>query len=93
MPADILQSSCLRSPEAVSVVIRVGFEPVAGKLLVKRWLRMSGFIAFRRPETGAVGCQHFIADHHVAILVQTKLKLGIRNDDTLAQCVFCAFLV
>ena len=54
---------------------------------------MSGFIAFRRPETGAVGCQHFIADHHVAILVQTELKLGIRNDDPLAQRVLCTFFV
>ena len=49
---------------------------------------MSGFISFRRPEAGTVRCQHLVADHHITILVQTEFKLGIRNNNTLAQGIF-----
>ena len=62
---------------------RICLEPVAGKLLVEGWLSMTRLISLSRPESGAVRRQHLITENDIAILVQTKLKLGICNDDTL----------
>ena len=75
------------------VVIWIGLQPVTGKLLVKGWLTMTWFVSFCRPESGTVRCQHLITDHHIAILIQPEFKLGICNDDTLAQCIFCTLLI
>ena len=66
---------------------RVGFQPVTGELFVKGRLAMSGLIAVYRPETGAVGSQHFISQYHIAVLIQTELELGICNNDSFGQCV------
>ena len=54
---------------------------------------MTRLIAVCGPETGGVRGEHLVTQHHISILVQAELKLGIRNDDTLAQCVLCTFLV
>ena len=54
---------------------------------------MSWLIAICRPETGAVRCKHLITDNDISILIQTKLKLGICNNDALAQCVVCTLLI
>ena len=75
------------------VVVRIGLQPVAGKLLVKGRLTVTRLITVCRPETGAVRSQHLIADGDVSILIQTKLKFGIGNDDTFAQCVLGAFFI
>ena len=75
------------------VIVRVGLQPVAGKLFVEGRLSMTCFIAVCRPETGAVRCQHLVSDHDIAVLIQTKLKLGIRNDDTAAQCILSALFI
>ena len=40
------------------VVVRVCFQPVTGKLLVKGWLAMTWLISICRPESGAVRCKH-----------------------------------
>ena len=75
------------------VIVRIGFQPVAGELLVKGWLSMSWLIAICRPESGAVRCEHLITKHNISILIQTKLKLGICNNNTLAQCIFCTLFI
>ena len=75
------------------VISRICLEPVACKLLVEGRLAVTNFVAFYRPETGTVRSQHLVADDDVAVFVQTKLKLGICNDDAVAVCVVSAFLV
>ena len=42
---------------------------------------MSSLVAVSRPEAGAVRCEHLVAKYDVAVFIQTKFKLGIRNDD------------
>ena len=64
------------------VVVRICFQPVTGKLFVKRRLPMSRFITVCRPEAGAVRCEHLITDNKATILVKTKFKFGICNDDS-----------
>ena len=54
---------------------------------------MTRLVALQRPEAGGVRGQHLIAQHHVAVLVQTKLELGIGNDDAAGQCILGALLV
>ena len=75
------------------VVVRICFQPVTGKLFVKRWLSMSGFITVSRPETGAVRSEHFVTDHQITIFIQAELKFSIGNDDSFAQCVFSTFFI
>ena len=45
------------------------------------------------PEAGAVGCEHLIAENHIAVLIQAELEFGIRNDDAAASRVIRTFLV
>ena len=75
------------------VVIRVCFQPVTGKLFVERRLTMSCFISFCRPEPGTVRCKHLITDHHVSFCIQSKLELGICDDDSFTQCILCTFFI
>ena len=73
------------------VIIRICFQPVAGKLFVKGWLSMSRFVSFSWPETRTVWCQHLITDYKITIFIQTKLKFCVCNDNSFAQCVLCTF--
>ena len=54
---------------------------------------MSRLIALCRPETGAVGGQHFVAQNDISLLIQTELELGISNNNALGQCVLCTFFI
>ena len=54
---------------------------------------MAGLIALQRPEAAGIGGEHLIAQHHVAVLIQTKLELGVSNDDAAAQGIRGALLV
>ena len=71
----------------------MGGEPVSGKLFVKGGLSVTGLVLISRPETGTVRCEHFITDHNSSLFVQTEFKLGVSNDDALAEGVICAFFV
>ena len=75
------------------VAVRVCLEPVTNELLVVRRLGFAHFVAFQRPETGAVRCQHFVCQNDFAVLVQSELELGIGNDDAVFPCVVRALLV
>ena len=66
------------------VVAWMGGEPVTGELLVEGWLAVANLVAFYRPETGAVRCEHLITDHHVSVFIQTKFEFGICDNDSLA---------
>ena len=59
------------------VVVRICFQPVTGKLFVKRWLSMSGFITVSRPETGTVRSEHLISNYHISIFIKSELKFCI----------------
>ena len=54
---------------------------------------MARLVALQRPEAGGIRGEHLVAQHHVAILVQTKLELGVGNDDAAGQGVLSALLV
>ena len=54
---------------------------------------MANFVAFYRPETGAVRGEHFIANNDAAVLIQTKLKFGISNDDSVSVRIIRTFFV
>ena len=71
----------------------IGFQPVAGELLVEGRLSVAGFINIGRPETGAVGGQHFIAQYHIAVFIQTEFKLGVCDNDASCQGIFRTLLV
>ena len=71
----------------------VGFQPVTGKLFVEGWLTVSWFVAFCRPEAGAVRSEHFITKNNVAFLVKTKFKFCIGNDNAAAEGIFSTFIV
>ena len=75
------------------VVIRILFEPVAGELFVKGRLAVSRLISVSRPETGAVRCEHLVAQNDIAVFVQTEFELGICDNDTAAQGIIRAFFV
>ena len=64
------------------VIIRIRFQPVAGKLFVEGGLTMAWFISFSRPETRAIRSQHLITDHQISFFIQTEFKLGVCNDDS-----------
>ena len=74
------------------VVAWMGGEPVTGELLVEGWLAVANLVAFYRPETGAVRGQHLITDNDIAVLIETKLKFGVGNDDSMAVSIVCALL-
>src|SRR3990167_4436696 len=60
-------------------------QPVAHKLLVLAG-RVGAFgVALLRPETAGVGRQHLVHQRQRAVGVQTKLELGVGNDDALGQ--------
>ena len=75
------------------VVVRICLQPVAGKLFVEGWLAMARLISFCRPETGAVRCEHLVAQNDIAVFVQTEFELGICDNDTAAQGIIRAFFV
>ena len=54
---------------------------------------MSRLISVSRPETGAVRCEHLVAQHDIAVFVQTEFELGICDNDTAAQGIIRAFFV
>ena len=67
------------------VVLRIGFQPVTGELLVERRLSVSRFISVGRPEAGAVRGQHLVADDDRSVLIQAEFELGIRDDDQIGR--------
>ena len=71
----------------------MGSEPVAGELFVEGRLTVAWLIAFCRPEAGAVRCEHLVADHEIALVVETELEFCIGNDDASGECIFCTFLI
>ena len=71
----------------------IALKPVSCELLVEGRLSVSGFIPVRRPETGTVGSEHFVAQDDIALLVQSEFEFGIRDDNAARQGVFCAFLI
>lgn len=75
------------------VIAGVGLQPVAGELLVKGGLSMSGLIAVGRPEAGAVRGQHFITQNNIAVLVQTEFEFGVGDDDAAGESVVGTLLV
>lgn len=75
------------------VIVRIRFQPVAGKLLVERRLSVSGLISVGRPEPGTVRSQHLVADDKIPLLVQAELKLGVCDNDAAGQGVIRAFLI
>ena len=77
----------------IVVAVGIGLEPVADELLIERGLTVAGLIALQQPEAAGIGGEHLIAQHHVAVLIQTKLELGIGNDDAAAQGIRGALLV
>ena len=58
------------------------FQVVTYKLFVKTGWAGTGFPAVLWPETGRIRCQDFIHQVQLAIVVETKLKLGIGDDDS-----------
>ena len=54
---------------------------------------MTMLVAFKRPETAAVGCQHFVTDDNSSVFIQTEFKLGICDDDAACQGVISAFFI
>ena len=75
------------------VAVGIGLEPVADKLLVEGRLAVAGLITFEGPEAAAVGCEHLVAEHYFAVLVEAELELGIRDDDASCERVVRALLV
>ena len=71
----------------------MGSEPVAGELLVEGRLTVTWLIAFCRPETGTVRCEHLVTDHEVALLVKTEFEFCIGNDDSLCEGVLSTFFI
>ena len=71
----------------------MGSEPVAGELFVEGRLTMTRLVAFCRPEAGAVRCEHLVADHEIALVIETELEFCISNDDASGECIFCTFLI
>src|SRR5260370_23111659 len=59
---------------------------VANELLVEGFLRTARGIACRRPIAGGIRCQHFIAEHDLAI-DQAKLELRVGQNDPAFSCV------
>src|SRR4051812_38849029 len=51
--------------------------PVAHVLLVKRRLGAPGLVAVGRPEAGAVGREHLVADHDPSRAVAAELELRV----------------
>ena len=54
---------------------------------------MTRLVDISGPETGTVRRQHLIAQHDIAFLIQTELKLRIRNDDTAASGIISTFCI
>ena len=54
---------------------------------------MALFVACKGPEAAAVRGKHLVAENDVAILIETKLELGVGDDDTFGQSVVCTLLV
>lgn len=77
----------------VVVAVGVGLEPVAHELLIEGRLAVARLVAFQRPEAGGIRGEHFVAQHHVAVLIQTKLKLGVGNDDAAGERIFSTLLI
>ena len=67
------------------IAVRVSLQPVADKLFVVRGLGLACLVAFQRPETGAVGSQHLVADYNLAVFIHAEFKLGISDDDASGQ--------
>ncbi len=49
---------------------------------------MARFVNIGRPEAGAVGGEHFIAQYHIAVFIQTEFKLGVCDNDASCQGIF-----
>ena len=73
--------------------IRVSAQPIADKLFVIGGLALANFVAFQRPEAGAVRGNHFVTQYNLAVLVQTKFKFGVGNDDAALQSISSTFFV
>ena len=54
---------------------------------------MAGLVALGRPEAGRIGGEHFVAQHDIAVFVQTKFKLGVGNDDAALQSIVSALFI
>lgn len=77
----------------IVVAVGVGLEPVANELLIEGRLAVARLVAFQRPEAGGIRGEHLVAQHHVAVLIQTKLKLGVGNDDAAGERIFSTLLI
>ena len=73
--------------------IRVSAQPIADNLFVIGGLALANFVAFQRPEAGAVRGNHFVTQYNLAVLVKTKFKFGIGNDDAALQSISSTFFV
>jgi len=65
---------------------------IPDKLFVKRWLWLSGGIAFQRPEARRVRRQYFINQDYF-VFIFAPLKFRITNYNSFCQCVFTCFFV
>ena len=86
---DLLYHILRESP----VVIRICLQPIPCILFVEGGLAMTRLIGIGCPETGAVRSQHLVCKDDVAFLVEAKLKLGVRNDDTAASRIISTLRV
>ena len=72
--------------------IPVGLEPIADELLVVARLDLALLVAGGGPETAGVGREALVDQRDLAI-DNTKLKLGVGNDDATGRCILGSSLV
>jgi hypothetical protein len=61
---------------------RLRVQVIAQRLLVEARLRAARRVLRSRPESGAVGCQHFVNKGHASRGIAAELELGVCDDNT-----------
>ena len=75
------------------VVIFCSEQPVTDELFVIGRLGLARLVLVCRPESGAVRCQDFVSEDHVAVLVETELELRVGDYDPFSKRIVCALFV
>ncbi|PHH50430.1 hypothetical protein CFIMG_004502RA [Ceratocystis fimbriata CBS 114723] len=64
---------------------------IAYKLLVEAVLVTSNLILVGWPKAGRIRCQNLVSQHDlICFLIQSKLKLGVGNDDAALKRILCS---
>src|SRR5690606_14772217 len=84
----LFEDVCRQTRRRRRLVPGLCFEPVAHELLVVRRRADAFGVTFCRPESRGIRREHLVHEVQLTVFVETKLELGVGDDDALAARVF-----